>query len=1223
VTLTVVLVVVAFSVAMGADEPVDLPPWPEPKAADDAVSLLRGPYLQLGTPTSVIVRWRTDVAIGSTVIYGQAVELTGGAPQPPLTDSLTLSVEDTTLRTEHQLTLTGLQANTRYYYAVGHGAGVTFEPLAGYDADHFFDTPPPSGVPKPTRVWVLGDSGSGNQGARDVRDRYYDHTDDVAHGGIGARHTELWLMLGDNAYPQGTDDQYQTNLFEIYDAMLRKSVLWPTIGNHDLYDSAQGTWPYFDAFTLPANGEAGGEPSSTEAYYSFDYANIHFVCLDSATYPIGGLATFEMLTWLEADLLDTTQEWIIAYWHHPPYSKGGHDSDDPADSNGRLVDMRTHVVPILEAHGVDLVLSGHSHSYERSYLIDGHHGDSDTFDPGLHIIDGGDGDVNGDGAYQAEGIGTVFTVAGNASHLTPGQCEVLNGPAGVPPHPAMLTSLYVLGSVVLDVDGNRLDAILLDGTGAIQDSLTLLKGSPPQPPVADFGANPTTALAPASVQFTDLSANRPTVWRWDFDDDGLVDSVEPDPLHEYGAPGHYSVRLAVANSEGADEVQKPFLVCVTAGVPDAITGLILEPDRTTLTWNPDPKATAYDVARGELGGLQATGGDFAAVTECLDNVLVAQTTDPDVPDPGEAFFYLVRGLNCLPETGTYDAATTGSHAPRDLALQGNGVACACPVGDDNDADGYCNAFDNCPDTAGDDLGDQDQDGLGDICDPCPNDAQNDVDGDDVCGDVDNCPLMANPDQVDTDDDGAGNVCDPDDDGDGVPDTEDDDPLDRFVCRDADADGCDDCSSGVDDPSDDGTDLDADGRCDLTDDCVDADGDGLGNGNLNNTSCLDGTTDSDDSDPTVCSDVDADGCDDCSVGPWDPTNDGTDIDSDVVCDAGDNCPGHSNNDQADGDGDDLGDVCDPCTDLDGDGFGNPGFPHNVCPVDNCPSVANPFQGDVDDDGVGDVCDFCMYDPYNDPDFDFICGDVDNCDWLPNPDQADADVDEIGDVCDPCTDMDGDGYGNPGFPANYCATDNCPDTANPDQDDFDGDGLGDACDPDDDNDGAADAIDCEPLSTGVAAPPGPVGDTLRVDKASGISVRWLRAFQGHTTNVYSAVRQTGEAGPMELTCLLPEHPETTADATDPIAVGSIAFYQVAPRNACGEIALDLVTDACETQGNDSDQDGIPDLADNCTLKPNPAQLDADFDFVGDICDNCPQVFNPDQADTDGDTIGDACD
>ena len=59
-----------------------------------------------------------------------------------------------------------------------------------------------------------------------------------------------------------------------------------------------------------------------------------------------------MLTWLQQDLASTNQPWLIAFFHHPPYAKGSHDSD---------VDV-----------GVDLVLTGHSHCYERSYLIDGH-----------------------------------------------------------------------------------------------------------------------------------------------------------------------------------------------------------------------------------------------------------------------------------------------------------------------------------------------------------------------------------------------------------------------------------------------------------------------------------------------------------------------------------------------------------------------------------------------------------------------------------------------------------------------------------------------------------------------------------------------------------------------------------------------------------------------------------------------------------------------------------
>src|SRR5438552_17785334 len=54
---------------------------------------------------------------------------------------------------------------------------------------------------------------------------------------------------------------------------------------------------------------------------------------------------------------------------------------------------------------------------------------------------------------------------------------------------------------------------------------------------------------------------------------------------------------------------------------------------------------------------------------------------------------------------------------------------------------------------------------------------------------------------------------------------------------------------------------------------------------------------------------------------------------------------------------VGDVCDPCTDTDGDGFGNPGFPANTCPVDNCPFTRNPDQRDTDGDGIGDACFIC--------------------------------------------------------------------------------------------------------------------------------------------------------------------------------------------------------------------------------------------------------------------------
>ncbi len=85
---------------------------------------------------------------------------------------------------------------------------------------------------------------------------------------------------------------------------------------------------------------------------------------------------------------------------------------------------------------------------------------------------------------------------------------------------------------------------------------------------------------------------------------------------------------------------------------------------------------------------------------------------------------------------------------------------------DSDVDGIPDNRDNCPDIPNADQSDVDGDAIGDICDVCRFDADNDLDGDEMCGDVDNCPVNSNPDQADLDQDGLGDVCDNDADGDG-------------------------------------------------------------------------------------------------------------------------------------------------------------------------------------------------------------------------------------------------------------------------------------------------------------------------------------------------------------------------------------------------------------------------------------------------------------------------
>src|SRR6185295_151291 len=93
-------------------------------------------------------------------------------PAPPAPASLVNEVSDPAPVTEHEITLSGLEPNTRYYYAGGSTVQSAFSPLAGPDQGHFFGTSPPIGLPKPMRVWVVGDSGEGGASAGAVRDAY-------------------------------------------------------------------------------------------------------------------------------------------------------------------------------------------------------------------------------------------------------------------------------------------------------------------------------------------------------------------------------------------------------------------------------------------------------------------------------------------------------------------------------------------------------------------------------------------------------------------------------------------------------------------------------------------------------------------------------------------------------------------------------------------------------------------------------------------------------------------------------------------------------------------------------------------------------------------------------------------------------------------------------------------------------------------------------------------
>ncbi|MFT7680252.1 MAG: hypothetical protein ACI8QC_004258 [Planctomycetota bacterium] len=394
-------------------------------------AVLRGPYLQVDTPTSMRVRWSTSAPTTSQVRFG---------PKPGLYLG---SVGSPSLVTEHSILLTGLAPGTRYHYDLGTSAGL---PLAGREFS--FRTAPLPATAGSSSFWLIGDSGTANTFARAVRDGFVAGTTTTP---------DLWIMLGDNAYPQGDPAAYQRAVFDMYPEQLATIPVLSTRGNHD------SDQPYFyELFDLPDQGQMGGIPSGSEAYYSLRWANIHLVCLDSegTSRAVGD----PMYTWLQADLAASDAEWLIAFWHHPPYSAGTHHSDTTPEE----VEMRENFLPLLEDAGVDLVIAGHSHGYERSFQIDGHYDLSTSFDPQSMILDGGDGRDTGDGAYtRASGDshdGTLYVVAGCSGDV---RMATYN-------HPVMFISGAMLGSVVLDINDDRLDYDFIGPTGQIDDSFTLL-----------------------------------------------------------------------------------------------------------------------------------------------------------------------------------------------------------------------------------------------------------------------------------------------------------------------------------------------------------------------------------------------------------------------------------------------------------------------------------------------------------------------------------------------------------------------------------------------------------------------------------------------------------------------------------------------------------------------------------------------------------------------------
>ena len=335
--------------------------------------IVRGPYLQEPSTNSMTVRWSTKKpSVG-------LLELRiNGSKQ---------SFQDLVLSTDHEIRLSDLEPDSEYGYSILAQKEEKKLVVKNKEKESRFSfkTFPVSKNYK-SNILILGDPGvmSDRSMKKSVRKNQEKVIEGLDQYSIKSELPDLdfILTLGDNAYHNGTDQEFQKGFFEPYIELLANIPLLTCFGNHDSglnrefltysarsYPSPRGV--YYDIFSLP------GE----EAYYSFDHGEAHFIVLDSfdsfwedlkedksnyeKIWDETSTQKNSMLEWLKKDLENNLSNWNIVVFHHPPFS----DESEYEKQDIWRAWTNSFIVPLIEAKKVDLVLSGHIHNYQRSFPL--------------------------------------------------------------------------------------------------------------------------------------------------------------------------------------------------------------------------------------------------------------------------------------------------------------------------------------------------------------------------------------------------------------------------------------------------------------------------------------------------------------------------------------------------------------------------------------------------------------------------------------------------------------------------------------------------------------------------------------------------------------------------------------------------------------------------------------------------------------------------------------
>ena len=370
-----------------------------------ATEVTRPVFVASVEQSSALLVWHTQEATASIVEYGTTL-------------SYGLQWRSKELVQIHEVSLYRLESGQRYYYRVRTDDEILFE-----GAEYYFETVPDKSSNQ-TRFLVWGDSGKG------------DAAQFALVPPMVAAGADFMLHTGDVIYEDGEAENFQPRYFEPYADFIRNTPVYLSLGNHDVRtDNGQ---PYLDAYYLPTNN-----PPANERYYSFNWGQAHFVCMDS-NFNIPS----EEIAWLRADLEAATTRWKFVFFHHPPYSCGNHGSDGTARAAFREV---------MEELDVDVVFNGHEHDYQRTHpLLDGSAIDSDQ-DPNY---------------VDPRGVIYMVTGGGSAPRPTSNSCWFTN------------VAIPATHFTQVDIDGNMLTVNAIDENGATLDTWTLEKSDPTSGAVA-------------------------------------------------------------------------------------------------------------------------------------------------------------------------------------------------------------------------------------------------------------------------------------------------------------------------------------------------------------------------------------------------------------------------------------------------------------------------------------------------------------------------------------------------------------------------------------------------------------------------------------------------------------------------------------------------------------------------------------------------------------------